>query len=146
MRALRQLFARAADVADPILVALLAGTALIEVLVTGAPLVEALVVAVIALPLLARRRAPLLVLVLVIAAGYAGYATGPDSGGALQGWIAVNVALYSVAAHCSRRRALAGAAIAASFLLMFEIPRLVEGARLDDVIGEWVSLGGVWLL
>ena len=72
MRALRQLYARAVDVADPILVALLAGTALIEVLVTGAPLVEALIVAVIALPLLARRRAPLLVLVLVIAAGYAG--------------------------------------------------------------------------
>src|ERR671925_1358941 len=130
MRALRQLFARAADVADPILVALLAGTALIEVLVTGAPLRDASLVAVIALPLLARRRAPLLVLVLVIAAGYAGYATGPDVGGALQGWIALNIALYSVAAHCPQGRALAGAAITAAFVLLFEIPRLVEGARL----------------
>ena len=146
MRAIRQVFARAVDVADPILVALLAGSALIEVLVAGAPLLEAVLVAAIALPLLARRRAPLLVLVLVIAAGYAGYATGPDVGGALQGWIVLNVALYSVAAHCSRRRALVGAAIVASFVLLFQIPRLVEGGRLEDVVGEWVSLGGVWLL
>jgi signal transduction histidine kinase len=146
MQALRQLFGRAADVADPILVALLAGTALIEVLVTGAPLLDAVLLAAIALPLLARRHAPLLVLVLVIAAGYAGYATGPDKGGALQGWIVLNIALYSVAAHCSRRRALAGAAIAAAFVLLFEIPRLVEGGRLADVVGEWLSLGGVWLL
>ena len=41
MRALRKLFARAVDVGDPVLVALLAGSALIEVLVTGAPLLEA---------------------------------------------------------------------------------------------------------
>ena len=146
MRALRQLYARAVDVADPILVALLAGTALIEVLVTGAPLVEAVLVAVIALPLLVRRRAPLLVLALVIAAGYAGFATGPDHGGALQGWIVLNVALYTVAAHCSLRRALAGAALVTGFLLFFEIPRLVEGARLEDVASEWVSLGVVWAL
>jgi signal transduction histidine kinase len=145
MRALRQHLARAADVADPILVALLAGTALIEVLVTGAPLLDAGLVAAIALPLLARRRAPLVVLVLVVAAGYAGWATSPDVG-ALQGWIALNVALYSVAAHCSRRRALVGAAIMASLLLLFEIPLLVEGGRLDYVVGEWLSLGGVWLL
>jgi signal transduction histidine kinase len=146
MRALRQLSERAADVADPILVALLAGTALTEALVTGAPPLDAVVVAAIALPLLARRRAPLLVLVLVIAAGYAGYATGPDVGGSLQGWIALNVALYSVAAHCSLARALAGAAIVAVFVLAFEIPRLVEGGRLADVVGEWLFLGGVWLL
>jgi signal transduction histidine kinase len=67
-------------------------------------------------------------------------------GGALQGWIALNVALYSVAAHCSRRRALVGAAIVACFVLLFEIPRLVEGGRLEGVVGEWLSLGGVWLL
>jgi signal transduction histidine kinase len=146
MRALRQVFARAADVADPILVALLAGTALIEVLVTDAPLLDAVLVCTVVLPLLARRRAPLLVLALVIAAGYAGWATGPTESGALQGWIALNLALYSVAAHCSLRRALVGAGLMACFVLLFEIPRLVEGGRLDDVIGEWLSLGGVWLL
>ena len=146
MRALKQLSARAADVADPIIVALLAGSALIEVLVSGAPLVEAVLVALIALPLLARRRAPRLVLVLVIAAGYVGYATGPEEGGALQGWIVVNIAVYSVAAHCSLRRALAGAALVASFLLFFEIPRIVEGARFEDVVGEWLFVGSVWAL
>ena len=146
MRALRLVFARAADIADPILVALLAGSALIEVLVMGGRLLEAVLAGAVALPLLARRRAPLLALVLVIAAGYAGYATGPDVGGGLQGWIALNVALYSVAAHCPQGPALAGAAITAAFVLLFEIPRLVEGARLEDVVGEWLSLGGVWLL
>jgi signal transduction histidine kinase len=67
-------------------------------------------------------------------------------GGALQGWIALNVAVYSVAAHCARVRALAGGAIVAAFLLLFEIPQLVEGGSLAGVAGEWISVGGVWLL
>src|SRR6266545_1954555 len=146
MRALRHLFPRAVAYGDPILVALLAGTALVEVLVAGEPLLDAVFVGVIALPLLARRRAPLLVLVIVIAAGYAGYARGPDVGGALQSWIVLNVALYSVAAHCERTRAIVGGALVAAFVLLFEIPRLVEGARVADVAGEWLFLGGVWLL
>jgi signal transduction histidine kinase len=146
MRALRLVVPRAAEVADAILVALLAGTALIGALITGASLPNAVFAAAIALPLLARRRAPLLVLVLVIAAGYVGYAVGPDVGGGLQSWIVLNVAVYTVAAHCSRTRALIGAAVTAAFVLLFEIPKLVEGAPLADVAGEWISLGGVWLL
>src|SRR5687768_4854514 len=122
MRALRHLFPRAVEYGDAILVALLAGTALVEVLVAGGPLLDAVFVGAIALPLLARRRAPLLVLVLVIAAGYAGYARGPGVGGALQSWIVVNVALYSVAAHCERTRAIVGGALVAAFVLLFEIP------------------------
>jgi signal transduction histidine kinase len=127
-------------------VAVLAGTALVEVLVAGEPVLDAVLVGAIALPLLARRRAPLLVLVLVIAAGYAGYARGPGVGGALQSWIALNVALYSVAAHCERTRAIVGGALVAAFVLLFEIPRLVEGGAVADVAGEWLFLGGVWLL
>ena len=41
---------------------------------------------------------------------------------------------------------IAGAAIVAAFVLAFEIPRLVEGGRVEDVVGEWLFLGGVWLL
>ena len=146
MRALRQVVARAADVGDPILVALLAGTALIEALVRGRSLADAVLAGAIALPLLARRRAPLLVLALAIGAGYVGYAVGPEVGAGLQSWIVLNVAVYTVAAHCPLRRALLGAAVTASFVLWFEIPKLVEGAALEDVAGEWISLGGVWLL
>src|ERR687887_1909194 len=101
MRALRHLVPRTLEYGDPILVAVLAGSALVEGLVTGESLLDAALVGVVALPLLARRRAPLLVLVLVIAVGYAGDASaGREVGGALQGWIVLNVALYSVAAHC----------------------------------------------
>jgi signal transduction histidine kinase len=67
-------------------------------------------------------------------------------GGSLQAWIVLNVALYSVAAHSERKRAIAGAVIVAAFVLLFEIPALVEGGRVDDLAGEWLFLGGVWLL
>jgi signal transduction histidine kinase len=146
MRGLRHLVPRAVEHRDPILVALLAASAFAEVLVSSRSLPDALLGAAIAIPLLARRRAPLLVLAVVIAMGYAAYAAGPDVGGALQGWIVLNIALYSVAAHCEMRTALVGAAITAAFILLFEIPRLVEGGRVDDVAGEWLFLGGVWLL
>src|SRR2546421_251610 len=43
-------------------------------------------------------------------------------------------------------RAIVGAVIVAAFVLFFEIPRLVEGAAVASVAGEWLSLGGVWLL
>src|SRR3954451_949576 len=146
MRALRQPFPRAIEYGDQLIVTLLAGTALVEVLVSGESVLDAVVGAAVALPLLARRRAPLLVLVAVIALGYAGYARGADVGGSLQAWIVLNVALYSVAAHCERKRAIAGAVIVAAFVLLFEIPALVEGGRVDDLAGEWLFLGGVWLL
>jgi signal transduction histidine kinase len=146
MRALRHPFPRVIEYADQLIVALLAGTALVEVLVSGDSVLDAVVGAAVALPLLARRRAPLLVLVAVIVLGYAGYARGASVGGSLQAWIALNVALYSVAAHCERPRAIAGAVIVAAFVLLFEIPAVVEGGRVDDLAGEWLFLGGVWLL
>jgi hypothetical protein len=80
----------------------------------GWALVNALLVAGFALPLLMRRRAPLIVLVLVIAAGAAqlAYTDHPPGSGA--GWVALNVALYSVAAHGGRRTAMAGAVLVLS--------------------------------
>src|SRR4051795_7251534 len=117
MRALPHLFPRPIEYGDQLIVALLAGTALVEVLVSGASVLAAVVGAAIALPLLARRRAPLLVLAAVIALGYAGYARGASVGGSLQAWIVLNVALYSVAAHCDRRRAIVGGVIVAAFAL-----------------------------
>src|SRR3954447_19890603 len=118
MRSLQDRFGRVIENGDPIVVAVLAGTALAEVRVSGESMLDAVVGAAVALPLLGRRRAPLLVLALVIALGYAGYARAASVGGSLQGWIVLNVALYSVAAHCERRRAIAGAVIVAAFVLL----------------------------
>src|SRR3954453_9821330 len=80
MRSLQDRFGGVIENGDPIVVAVLAGTALVEVLVSGGSMLDAVVGAAIALPLLARRRAPLLVLALVIALGYAGYARGASAG------------------------------------------------------------------
>src|SRR3954451_19225802 len=113
MRALRHLLARAIEYGDQVIVVLLAATALVEVLVSGESVLDAVVGAAGALPLLARRRAPLLVLVAVIALCYAGYARGAGVGVSLQAWIVLNVALYSVAARCERKRSIAGVVIVA---------------------------------
>src|SRR4051812_50208456 len=120
MRAFRQLFPRASEYGDQLIVTLLAGTALVEVLVSGESVLDAVVGAAVALPLLARRRAPLLVLVAGIVLGYAGYARGADVGGSLQAWIVLNVPLYSVAAHCERQRANARALVGPAVGPVFE--------------------------
>src|SRR3954453_22923177 len=146
MRSLQDRFGGVIENGDPIVVAVLAGTALVEVLVSGGAMLDAVVGPAVPLPLLARRRAPLLVLALVIALGYAGYARGASVGGSLQAWIVLNVALYSVAAHCDRWRAIVGGVIVAAFALLFEIPKLVGGGRVDDLAGEWLFVGGLWLL
>src|SRR5918911_198737 len=83
---------------------------------------------------------------LVAVAFYADRAWGPPEAGSLPGWIALNVALYTVAAHCRRARAIAGAAIVAALMLPFEIGPLVEGVRVANVVAEWLLVGGVWLL
>jgi signal transduction histidine kinase len=146
MRALRRPFAQPRDLRDPVLVTVLSGTAVVDVLASGGSVRGAVLAAAVALPLVARRRAPLAVVALVVAAFYADLAWGPPEAGSLQAWIALNVALYTVAAHCSRRRAIAGAAIVAAVVIPFEIAPLVEGVRVANVVAEWLLLGGVWLL
>jgi signal transduction histidine kinase len=146
MRAPRRPFAHALARGDPILVAVLSATAVVDVLASGGSVRGAVIAGAVALPLVARRRAPVAVVALVAAAFYADRAWGPPEAGSLQGWIALNLALYTVAAHCRRRRAIAGAAIVAAVLLPFEIAPLVEGVRVANVVAEWLLVGGVWFL
>ena len=146
MRVPRRPFPHALERGDPILVAVLSATAVVDVLASGGSVRGAVIAGAVALPLVARRRAPLPVLALVAAAFYADRAWGPPEAGSLQGWIALNVALYTVAAHCRRARAIAGAAIVAALMLPFEIGPLVEGVRVANVVAEWLLVGGVWLL
>src|SRR4051812_14769540 len=129
MRALRYLIARAVGLGDPVLAALLAGTALLDVLTSGESLFKAAIAAAVAVPLVARRRAPMTALALVVAASYVALAWGPDVGGRLQGLIALNLALYSVAAHCARRRAGARAGRGAPPALLFWGARPRAGGR-----------------
>ena len=129
---------------NELLVAALLGSALAEAAARGR-LAAAAVSPLVFLPLLVRRRAPLPALLAVLAAGSVGYAAVEEPAGALQGWIAVNVALYSAAAHLSRRPAVAAAALAAAWALALEMERLGD-TKVEDLVGEFLFLGGVWAL
>src|SRR5262245_8799249 len=146
MRALHSLFARAVDHGDAVLVALLVLAAVIAAAVSGAPLGDPLLVPVSVLPLLARRRAPLPVLIVVLVAPCAGDSRGDRVGGSIEAAIALDVALYSVAAHCGRRRAIVGAVIVAAFELAYTVPALVESGSVLNVLVAWSFMAGVWAL
>src|SRR4051794_41924996 len=105
MRALRYVIARAVGLGDPILAALLAGTALLDVVTSGESLFKAAIAAAAAVPLVARPRAAMTALALVVAASYGALARGPHAGGRLQGLIPLNPALSIVAAAAARGRA-----------------------------------------
>jgi hypothetical protein len=98
----------------------------------------------ITVPLAWRRRAPLAV-VSIVAAAAAVQAVFFDR--STQLWLAVLIALYSVAAHGQGRDALLGGALVAAGTLAIDIRHLAAGERaLGEVAGEWALFAGVWLL
>jgi signal transduction histidine kinase len=102
----------------------------------------------ITLPLAWRRRAPLTV-VGVVAAAAAVQAVFFDRSNqpSTQLWLAVLIALYSVAAHGERRDALLGGALVAAGTLAIDVRHLAAGERsAGEVLGEWALFAGVWLL
>jgi signal transduction histidine kinase len=145
MPKLREARTRIARHYNELLVAVLLGSTLAEAAVTGADLAATALSTLVFLPLLARRRAPLLVLLVILAVGVVGYETVEDAPGALQAWIAINVALYSAAAHLPVRPAVAAGALVAAFALAMELGRLGD-TKAEDLVGEFVFLGGVWAL
>ena len=130
---------------NELLVAVLLVSTLVEAAAAGAGVPALALSALVFLPLLARRRAPLPVLLAVLAAGSVGYAAIDDSVGALQAWIAINVALYSAAAHLTLRPAVAAAALVAALAIAVEVARLGD-TKVEDLVGEFLFLGGVWAL
>lgn len=103
--------------------------------------VHAALIAAITLPLLVRRRHPLIVVVVAFSASWLQF----ELGGALfQPWFADLMALYSVAAHASRNQALVGAAVGAASVLAIDIPRLVAGEPVGEVIPAWFFFAGTW--
>ena len=133
--------------ADAAVVGLLAASAQIQIWVRDAsawengPVVHATLAAVVTLPLLVRRRYPLLVLCAVAVAGWLQYELG---GGLGQMWFALGLALYAVAAHAGRRDALVGAAVVAVVMLADGVPKLRQGDPWDEVVPSWFVLAGVW--
>lgn len=95
-------------------------------------------------PLAWRRRLPLVVVVVVVAAATIQSFTVGDWP-SFQVFVALVIALYSAAAHCDRRGALAGAAVTATGVAGNQIAQIVDGESLSDVPGPWILLGAVWI-
>ena len=150
MQALGRSRALAERWGDLIVVCVLLGAAELDVWTAEAPadapagwaLANALLVAGSTVPLLLRQRVPLVVLVLVIAAGGAQLAYTDEPPGSGAGWVALNLALYSVAAHGARREAIAGAVLIAAVIAV----QFADGGRVEDVFSELLFLGVVWAL
>ena len=138
---------RVARAADAAVVAVLAGTGQVAVWTADAgPLAEdrpvhALLLAVATVPLFARRSRPLLVLLLVLGASWVQFELG---GSAFQPWFAVLLALYAVGAHADRRSAVVGAAATAASVLSGDVPKLLAGEPVDEVVPAWFVLAGIW--
>jgi signal transduction histidine kinase len=149
---------RAARGADWLIALALAGWAQYEIWVhplfegddgiPGPRLVNALLLLLVTLPLAWRRRAPLAVVAIVAVAGgvqavFFDHSTQPST----ELWLAVLIALYSVAAHGQRRQALLGGAMVAAATLAIDVRHLAAGERSpSEVAGEWALFAGVWLL
>lgn len=107
----------------------------------GGRAVHAVLLAVTTVPLLLRRRWPLPIVLLVTGAAWVQYELG---GGTFQPWFAWLLSLYAVAAHAPMRLAIAGAAATAAAVLAIDIPKLVEGDPVDEVVPAWAVLAGTW--
>lgn len=132
----------AGEIGDWLLAALLVGSAQYEVWSGGGPFARRAGGAVLLLaataPLGWRRRAPLAVVTVVSAAVLVGGLLFDGYQASGQPFIAVIVALYTVAAHGEQRERFAGAAAVAVSLAGFQFAEVLRG---DDV-GE---LPGIWL-
>ena len=88
-----------------------------------------------------RRQRPLLVLLLVLGASWLQFQLG---GEAFQPWFALVLALYAVGAHADLRAAVTGALVTAGAVLSGDIPKLLAGDPVDEVVPAWFVLAGIW--
>jgi signal transduction histidine kinase len=136
---------RIARVADAALVTVLVVSAQLSVwtadagALAGDRPVHALLLAVVTVPLYVRRYRPLAVLVLVLGATWVQYELG---GSTFQPWFAVLMALYALGSHADRRALLVGAAATAAAMLALDVPRLLAGDPVDEVVPAWLVLAG----
>jgi signal transduction histidine kinase len=137
---------RFARTADAVVVSLLAGWGQVVVWTAdqGAladdRAVHALLVAVATGPLFVRRHQPLLALLLVFGAGWLHDELGGTSGIL---WFGLCLAMYALGAHGDRWSVVTGSAVVAAGILSFDVPRLLDGAAVDDVLPAWFILAGL---
>jgi signal transduction histidine kinase len=159
MRKLAWARAHPADLLTALFVAALFATAQYEVWVgpifqevPGPRGLNALLLALVTLPLLWRRRYPVGSFVVVVVAialqsqveTHAGVAGG-DEQGTLQSWLAALFAFYSVAAHAEAQRAVAVAAVALCGWIAEDVRQVVtNNAGLDNTVPAWFLLAAAW--
>jgi signal transduction histidine kinase len=92
-------------------------------------------------PLPWARRWPLPALLVVLAGTLLERYTDAGLG---QIWFAVLLAVYALGSWASARSSAVGMSIVALGTLAIDIPRLQQGAAVDDVLPGWVILGSIW--
>ena len=98
-------------------------------------------------PLGWRRRAPLSVLAIVMGSTVVGFYALYDLASQVHPdpFLPFLLAIYSVAAHADRRRAVIGGLLAAAAILAIDAPVLLAGAVPNDVYA-WLLYGLAWIL
>jgi signal transduction histidine kinase len=155
MRTLAWARSHAADLVDGLLFACLAGSAEYEVWVAplfddgipGPRLANGLLVLGMCLPLLWRRRRPVVAFSVMFAAGLVlsvvgrGLSDQPPT----QTWLVALIGFYSVAAHAApRRAAMAGVLVGAVVVAGDVADLLSRGAAFDEVVPGWFLLAAAW--
>jgi signal transduction histidine kinase len=147
--------ARAARWGDWIIVALLLGAAQFEIWVRplfdngipGSRAASTALFVAITVPLAWRRRAPILVLLVVVGTFLVGASLLPSSDQEpLEGFLAAILAFYSVGAHCEFRRALLGGAIGVGAIIAIDLSDGLLGSGGSHDIGGWIALAIAWLV
>jgi signal transduction histidine kinase len=104
-------------------------------------LTAAAAVLMITVPLPWARRWPLPALLVVLVGALLEYYSDAGLG---QTWFAILLAVYALGSWGSSKSSAVGMSVVALGTLAIDIPRLQEGAAVDDVVPAWVILAGTW--
>ena len=104
-------------------------------------LLHAATVVLLTAPLPWARRWPLPVLLVVLVGVTLEQATDAGLG---QAWFAVLLAVYALGSWATARASAIGMSMVALGTLAVDVPRLQQGAAVDDVVPGWVILAGIW--
>ena len=105
------------------------------------PVLHAALAATYTLPLLAARRRPLAVALVVVGAAFADHWLDGHGG---QAWFAILLAVYALGRYADSRASAIGMAAVVAGVLAVDLPRLQDGAPLDEVLPGWFVIAGVW--
>ena len=126
-------------------VAVLVVTAQVQVWTGDGSLPErtlhALVALAVTLPLLVVRRWPLPALLTILAAAALDQAMG---GGLGEVWFVLLLAVFGLGRYAGARASAVGGVVLACAVLAVDLPRLQDGAPLDEVLPGWFILAGTW--